>query len=288
MDITTRDYQHANVIRVTGRVDAGTFAVLENKIKEYLDAGHKHLVLEMDGIEYLSSAGVRVLISTQKTLKSRGGRLAIAQPFRPGEGRFTIGRGGRAVPDLRDDRRRAGHRIVMAGGDRIETLANPCRAGAGPLHRRRHDTHLSNRDLCPARGGPAQRLRICPHRQPHPQRAGGLPAALEGAEHGWRLPPAWPPIDTLCKVLSPGDHVLAGDDVYGGTFRLFEQQYAKYGITFSYVKLDRPGRGEGRPAAQHALVWLENADQPAPEAGRSARHRAGGARGQPRAARDRG
>jgi anti-sigma B factor antagonist len=80
MEITTRDYPHANVIRVTGRVDAGTYAELENKIKEYLDSGHKHLVLELDGIEYLSSAGVRVLISTQKTLKPRGGNLALAQP----------------------------------------------------------------------------------------------------------------------------------------------------------------------------------------------------------------
>jgi anti-anti-sigma factor len=80
MEITTRDYKHANVIRVIGRVDAGTYVELENKIKEYLDGGHKHLVLEMDGTEYLSSAGVRVLISTQKALKPRGGRLALSQP----------------------------------------------------------------------------------------------------------------------------------------------------------------------------------------------------------------
>ena len=80
MEIIAHAYPHAAVIRVTGRVDAGTYAALENKIKEYLDAGHKHLVLELDGTEYLSSAGVRVLISTQKTLKAHGGRLAIAQP----------------------------------------------------------------------------------------------------------------------------------------------------------------------------------------------------------------
>jgi anti-anti-sigma factor len=79
MEITTRDYHNANVIRVTGRVDAGTYVELENKLKEYLDGGHKHLVLEMDGTEYLSSAGVRVLISTQKSLKPRGGRLALSQ-----------------------------------------------------------------------------------------------------------------------------------------------------------------------------------------------------------------
>jgi anti-anti-sigma factor len=80
MEITTRDYPHANVIRVTGRVDAGNYGELENKIKEYMDAGHRHLVLELDGIEYLSSAGVRVLISAQKNIKPWGGRLVLAQP----------------------------------------------------------------------------------------------------------------------------------------------------------------------------------------------------------------
>ena len=39
-----------------------------------------HLVLEMDGTEFLSSAGARVLIDAQKALKRKGGRLAIAQP----------------------------------------------------------------------------------------------------------------------------------------------------------------------------------------------------------------
>ncbi len=80
MEIITRDYQHANIIRVTGRVDAGTYTELENKLKEYIDLGRKLLVIEMDGTEYLSSAGVRVLISSQKALKPIGGRLVIAQP----------------------------------------------------------------------------------------------------------------------------------------------------------------------------------------------------------------
>ena len=80
MEIITHDYKHASIIRVTGRVDAGTYTELENKINEFIGAGHKHLVLEMDGTEYLSSAGVRVLISAQKALKPRGGRVAISQP----------------------------------------------------------------------------------------------------------------------------------------------------------------------------------------------------------------
>jgi anti-sigma B factor antagonist len=80
MELTTRDYKRANVIRVVGRVDASTYTELENKIKEYIENGHYHLVLEMDGTEYLSSAGARVLISAQKALKPKGGRLALSQP----------------------------------------------------------------------------------------------------------------------------------------------------------------------------------------------------------------
>lgn len=80
LEITTRDYKRSNVIRVSGRVDASTYSQLEDKLKEYIEDGHVHLVLEMDGTEYLSSAGARVLISAQKALKPRGGRLALAQP----------------------------------------------------------------------------------------------------------------------------------------------------------------------------------------------------------------
>lgn len=80
MEITTRDYQRANVIRVTGRVDANTYSQLESKLKEYIDGGHKHLVLELDGIDYLGSAGARVLVSAQKALKQHGGRVVITQP----------------------------------------------------------------------------------------------------------------------------------------------------------------------------------------------------------------
>ena len=80
MEIISRDYKRASVVRVVGRVDASTYGELESKLKSYIDSGRVHVVLEMDGTEYLSSAGVRVLISAQKALKPKGGRLAIAQP----------------------------------------------------------------------------------------------------------------------------------------------------------------------------------------------------------------
>ena len=80
MEITTRDYKRANVIRVVGRVDAGTYSELEAKLNEYIANGHVHLVLEMDATEYLSSAGARVLISAQKALKPNGGAVYLSQP----------------------------------------------------------------------------------------------------------------------------------------------------------------------------------------------------------------
>jgi len=80
MDITTRDYKRVSVIRVVGRIDATSVAQFEEKLKEYLDADHLNLVFEADATTYLNSSGVRVLISAQKALKPKGGKLVIAQP----------------------------------------------------------------------------------------------------------------------------------------------------------------------------------------------------------------
>jgi anti-sigma B factor antagonist len=80
MDITTRDYKRVSVIRVTGRIDANTVSQFEAKLKEYVETDHLHLVFEADGTTYLNSSAVRVLISAQKALKPRGGRVVISQP----------------------------------------------------------------------------------------------------------------------------------------------------------------------------------------------------------------
>ena len=80
MEIITRDYNRVNVLRIVGRIDASTSPQFEEKLNEYIEAGRRLLVLEMDGADFLSSAGVRTLISAQKALKPRGGKVAIAQP----------------------------------------------------------------------------------------------------------------------------------------------------------------------------------------------------------------
>src|SRR3990172_4134519 len=59
-------------------------------------------------------------------------------------------------------------------------------------------------------------------------------AALEGGAHGLAFASGMAAIDAVVHLLSPGDHVLAVSDLYGGTFRLFQRLYAQYGLTFSY------------------------------------------------------
>ncbi len=87
-------------------------------------------------------------------------------------------------------------------------------------------------------------------------------AALEGAAHGLAFASGMAAIDTLLKLLDPGDHVLAGNDVYGGTYRLFDKQYAKYGVEFSYVETtDLAALRAGlRPTTR--FVWLETPTNP--------------------------
>ncbi len=80
MEITTRDYKRVSVIRAVGRIDANSVAQFEETLKGYVEADHLNLVFEADATTYLNSSGVRVLISAQKALKPKGGRLVIAQP----------------------------------------------------------------------------------------------------------------------------------------------------------------------------------------------------------------
>lgn len=80
MEITARDYKRVTVVRVTGRVDASTAAQFEAALKEYIAGDHSHLILEMDETDYLSSAGARILISAQKAMRGKGGKVLLAQP----------------------------------------------------------------------------------------------------------------------------------------------------------------------------------------------------------------
>lgn len=63
------------VIRLTGRLDAATSPILEKKLEKYVDDNHKHIVIDFTGLDYLSSAGMRLLLAYTKKLRNEQGSL---------------------------------------------------------------------------------------------------------------------------------------------------------------------------------------------------------------------
>ena len=87
-------------------------------------------------------------------------------------------------------------------------------------------------------------------------------AALEGSDYGLAFASGMAAIDTILRMFEPGDHILAGNDVYGGTFRLFDKEFRRYGLTFSYVDTTDLKAVEAGLRAETRLLWLETPTNP--------------------------
>jgi cystathionine beta-lyase/cystathionine gamma-synthase len=87
-------------------------------------------------------------------------------------------------------------------------------------------------------------------------------AALEGGQYGLAFASGLAAIDTVMRLLNPGDHVIVGSDVYGGTYRLFERVLARYGLRFSWVNLAEPTAVRAALTPQTRLLWLETPTNP--------------------------
>jgi cystathionine gamma-lyase len=87
-------------------------------------------------------------------------------------------------------------------------------------------------------------------------------ASLEGAQHAVAFSSGLAATTAVILLLDPGDHVVLTEDVYGGTFRLFDQVFARYGITFTTADpsdLDAIGAAM---TDRTKLVWLESPTNP--------------------------
>lgn len=87
-------------------------------------------------------------------------------------------------------------------------------------------------------------------------------AALEGGRHALAFASGMAAIDTLLRLLRPGDHVLCGDDVYGGTFRLFDRVFSSFGLQFSYVDTTSLDAVAAAIRPETKLIWLETPTNP--------------------------
>lgn len=67
-------------------------------------------------------------------------------------------------------------------------------------------------------------------------------AALEGARHGFAFASGTGCLDSIMKLFRSGDHVVCGENVYGGTFRLFDRILQNFGLSFTYVDTRDAGR----------------------------------------------
>ena len=87
-------------------------------------------------------------------------------------------------------------------------------------------------------------------------------ASLEGAEHGLAFASGSAATAAVLSTLRPGDHVVAGDDLYGGTYRLFERVWRPMGVSFSYVDARRPEAIAEVLGVATRLVWIETPSNP--------------------------
>jgi cystathionine beta-lyase/cystathionine gamma-synthase len=90
----------------------------------------------------------------------------------------------------------------------------------------------------------------------------GCLAALEGAAHGMAFASGCAATTTLLHTLSPGDHVICGDDVYGGTYRIFHRVMAPFGLQTSVVDLGDIKRVEAAIQPTTRMIWVETPSNP--------------------------
>ncbi len=87
-------------------------------------------------------------------------------------------------------------------------------------------------------------------------------AALEGAEHGIAFASGCAAMTTFFHTLRPGDHIVACDDVYGGTFRILDKVMKPLGIEVSWVDLSDAGNFEAACTDKTRWVWVETPTNP--------------------------
>lgn len=80
MNIETRDLKQVSVVKISGRVDSATAPDLQQALQGLIAANRRRIVLDLQDTEYLSSAGLRVLVAILKAAKHGGGELKLAQP----------------------------------------------------------------------------------------------------------------------------------------------------------------------------------------------------------------
>jgi cystathionine gamma-lyase len=88
-------------------------------------------------------------------------------------------------------------------------------------------------------------------------------AALEGGSRGFAFASGLAATSTILDLLDSGDHVIAGDDLYGGSYRLFERvRRRSAGLTFSFVDMSDPEAIRRTATPRTRMIWVETPSNP--------------------------
>lgn len=87
-------------------------------------------------------------------------------------------------------------------------------------------------------------------------------AALENGSNGYAFASGMAAVNTVMNLLKKDDHVIAGDDLYGGCYRLFEKVFTRYGISFDYVDARQPEKIFSVLNEKTKMIWLETPTNP--------------------------
>ena len=87
-------------------------------------------------------------------------------------------------------------------------------------------------------------------------------AAIENGTHGFAFSSGLSAVDCVLKMLNPGDEVIAGDDLYGGTYRMFTRMFSKYGLKFHLVDMNSIENVTNLISKNTKLIWLETPTNP--------------------------
>ena len=87
-------------------------------------------------------------------------------------------------------------------------------------------------------------------------------ASLEGATHGFAFGSGLAALDVLLKTFSPGDHVVCGETVYGGTHRLMKRVYEKFGMSFTFVDGRDPKHFAAAITLKTKMLYVETPTNP--------------------------
>ena len=87
-------------------------------------------------------------------------------------------------------------------------------------------------------------------------------ASLENAKYGLAFSSGLAAIDAIMKLFSPGDEIISTNDLYGGSYRLFEKVFKKFGLKFVFTDLRNLNEIENLISSKTKLIWVETPTNP--------------------------